>query len=203
MSSINSNLPDYCDLYKFFLIEELVFIKNPVFFHYGKCVVIGQLHFEDSKYFLTNVRLKCLGSKYERSSGSISILLLPSTENQILLPIGRTVEVFAETYLWNKTKERSSSQLDLEENSLDIITSRYLGEIQNETETALDQPNCKSSGTTTEGLQPTNRSKPHEYLSQMKENLVPVLRIHHIAVIDRAADLIETNIRLRQITSVR
>ncbi|XP_031632146.1 uncharacterized protein LOC116346313 isoform X2 [Contarinia nasturtii] len=68
-------LPDYCHIFRDFLVEELIFYKSPFEFHYGKCSVIGKLHWQDNLY-LQNISLKCLDEKYRLKTSSVGIRLL-------------------------------------------------------------------------------------------------------------------------------
>lgn len=51
------NLPNYCEFYKWLLVEELV-LTFPDQFHYGHCSVFGRLSIDvDNSIFVNNIRV--------------------------------------------------------------------------------------------------------------------------------------------------
>lgn len=202
MAMIQFRLPEYCDTYKHFLVEELVYIQSPALLHYGKCAVIGQIIFENSKYFLSNVRLNCLGKKYIRNTDSTRILLLPSMQEKNPLPVGSTVEILAETCLWNI---KNDAQRHLPDNHLNIVTSHHLicnlQSMQTELEESEGLPTLNLSGTTDKSVHPKVRFKLDKYLHEMRLRLVSALKIHHVRFVDRAEEVIEANLRLRLVSN--
>lgn len=51
---------EYCDFYKWFLVEELV-LSFPTEFHYGKCSAFGRLSISpENSIFINNVKVSSI-----------------------------------------------------------------------------------------------------------------------------------------------
>lgn len=207
MTSIRFRVPVYCDNYKNVLVEELVYIENPVLLHYGKCAVIGKLLLEQSKYCLSNLELKCLGNKFQNRTGSARLTLIPSSGLMVPLPIGANVEVFGETCLWRVENEANLQLPSVGESAPAPVSPHHLmswlRNMQLLLEEELELPRREPSGTTDESMHSTVRSALGKQLIKMKRSFAPALQIHSVRAIDQGPELIEANLKLRLIGNKR
>lgn len=190
MASKILRLPDYSRSFKFFIVEELVFFESPFDFHYGKCSVIGKLFSRNDLWYLQNIALMCLGKEYCLKTGSIEILLLSTayrkkagdqTSLQNLIN-GSFYEVHGETVFWNTI---DSSSLTISEfitqlriQHLAVDEDFYLKEIP-ESSFQLDENDIK------------------QYTEQFLETNIPAIQVRTINEIDKAEELIQSNLKLR------
>lgn len=204
MDTIQFILPEYCDFYKNILVEELVYIINPVKLHYGKCAVIGKLLCEERKYYLQNIRLKCLNETYQLPTGSVRTLLLPSTD-QNSFPTNTFAEVFGEAVLWDTTNiDQIAVQVDrnLPAKSKDLMQFMCDKQLQLEREKGDDQQR-KPTGMCDKSMNSTVRMALRRELDELKRRYIPAIRVHKVNVIDQAEELIECHLEMRLVQQMK
>lgn len=201
MASKLCHLPDYCNLFKDFLVEELIFYESPFAFHFGKCSVIGKLCIRDSFHYLQNISLKCLDKEYRLKTGAVEILLLPTNYRSNPSDLssfrnlvnGSLYEVHGETAFTPKNKTA-----DL--NSLTVTTMEMIIKLRLKhlifTESA---GNYDAKEISIESLGEINDGNVERDVKEFEAMHVPAIQVHTMNEIDAAEQLIQTNLGLRRL----
>lgn len=198
MSLIESKLlelPKYCDLYRFFIVEELIFVQTPLHYHHGKCAVIGRIAFDNGDYYLENIILRTLNSEYQVPSGSLRILLL--LDKGLSGEVNSNAEVNGETVFWRKTDDTNNHSKMMLKSTCDLvrtIRSKFIhfndehsAEIQH-----IDEPINREACT----FDTDNISK---YLEHFSKEFVHAIKVHNLNPIDIADEVISCNLMQRKL----
>lgn len=203
MASQLLHLPDYCKLFKDFLVEELIFHKSPFDFHYGKCSVIGKLCRRDNLCYLQNISLRCLDRNYCMKTGSVEIRLLPTSYRSNpgdyssfrSLINGGFYEVHGETAFLRKV-EPNSAPITVAEMMINQRMKHLIftgGDSCNHFDLKdIPSDSCQF-----------NENSVHEDIERFKVTYVPVLQVHTMNELDQAEDLIQCNLKLRLLRNKR
>lgn len=189
------NLPKHCDIYRFFLVEELLFVRTPLDYHHGKCSVIGTVVSKDGNYYLENVRLRAIKEEYQVASGSLRILLLLDKilEDKCL---NSFVEVNGETIFWRKTDDIDSHLTAMPKTTVELIkTTRSMhirpAKDNNEIQFDADQINKDDCV--------YDEDKIKQYLDDFDKEYVHAVKVHTMNIIDIADEVIFCNLKLRKL----
>lgn len=194
------HLPDYCQLFRDFLVEELVFYESPFEFHYGKCSVIGKLSIRDNFHYLQNISLSCLDKEYCMKTGSVEILLLPTNYRSDPSDLssfrnlvnGSFYEIHGETAFTPKHET-----VDL--NSKAVNTMEMIVQLRHKylqfTESAIDYE-AKDISLNGDEVNGDDIERDIEEFERMH---VPAIQVHTMNEIDLAEELIHTNLQLRRL----
>lgn len=193
-------IPNYCDVYKSILVEEICLIPNPIKLHYGKCSVIGKLVLDAERYYLQNIRLSFLDRKHQLRTGEIRVLLLPSIRDRPL-PVNQFVEVFGETVLWacehQFNQNKVQDDIILPTTSKDLMLS--IRDKQYQLEQSHSLPEREPTGMDDDNMHPSVKMTLRDELNMFEEKYVPAIQIHSFNVIDQAEELIRCNLEIRLI----
>lgn len=200
------HLPDYCDLFKEFLVEELVFFESPYDFHYGKCSVIGKLSIRDGFHYLQNISLSGLDSEYRLKTGTVEILLLPTSYRSDpsnlssfeYLVNGAFYEVHGEAAYTPKDKEVDLNSVTV--TTFELIVNLRLNHLMF-TDTGF--ANYDAQDVSLETLQQINVANLERELKEFETAHVPAIQVHTMNEIDEAEELIQTNLQLRRLRTKR
>lgn len=202
MASAILHLPKHCNIYQNLLVEELVFHKSPLNYHYGKCSVIGKLVYDEvfDKYFLENIRLRCLDKKYQMKTGAIRIRLLVQSRPE-QTSIGSFAEVHGETGFVRPSESEFNLQTGKQntvemKTTVDFIKRMRIGFLKFNEETQgvrnsdddIDADTCQ-----------INQRGLDEFLETFPVNFEPVIKLFTINIIDQAEELIECNLKMRMV----
>lgn len=200
------HLPDYCDLFKEFLVEELIFYESPFAFHFGKCSVIGKLCIRDSFHYLQNISLRhCMDKEYCLKTGSVEILLLPTNYRSNPSDLssfrdsvnGSFYEVHGETAFTPKHKTADLNSLTVTKMEM-IIKLRLNNLIFTESAGNYDAKDIP-----VESLGQVNESDVERDVKEFEAMHVPAIQVHTMNEIDDAEQLIQTNLRIRGVRTKR
>lgn len=205
MASNIFHLPDYCDLFKDFLVEELVFYESTFRFHYGKCSVIGKLSVRDNLHYLQNISLNCLDSEYRMKTGVVEILLLPthyrSNQSDVSsfrhLVDGLFYEIHGETAFTPKHETADLKSLTVDTKEM-IIKLRLKHLMFNESAINYDAKDISISSFTQ-----FDENEVERDINEFEMNHIPAIRVHTINEVDKAEELIQTNLQLRLLRNRR
>lgn len=185
------NLPDFCDNYKFKLIEELIY-SDPLDYHYGKCKVIGKLAFENDAYYLKNIQIKCTDENYQIPTGTESILLLPSAPPKNFVN-GAFAEVHGEAVFW-----RRNLNWNQHENQIPKTTRGLMIELRKKHIIFIDGSQMIiDRKIVEEGDYLFNENNFEESKHKFKSEWMPAIQLYTMNIINDAEDLIECNLRMR------
>lgn len=204
MASKILHLPEYCNLFKQLLVEEIVFYESPFDYHYGKCSVIGKLCIKDQMYYLQNISLGCLDKEYCLKTGSAEILLLPtayrsnSTDISSLCNLinGSFYEVHGETVF--SVRNHPEAPVKTTEEMIISLRINNLSSTENTEDTSnLELKDISMS------LSQLSETKIEADLQTFMKNHVPALQVHTINEIDQAEEVIHCNLQLRLLRNKR
>lgn len=205
MASKLCHLPDYCNLFKEFLVEELIFYASPFSFHFGKCTVIGKLNIRDNFHYLQNISLSCMDKEYCLKTGTVEILLLPTNYRSNPSDLssfrnlvnGTFYEVHGETAFTPKHKTA-----DL--NSLTVTTMEMIIKLRlNNLIFTESAGNYDAKDISIESLGQVNESNLERDVKEFETMHVPAIQVHTMNEIDEAEKLIQTNLQLRRLRTKR
>lgn len=202
MASQILHLPNYCKLFKDFLVEELIFYKSPFDFHYGKCLVIGKLSRRDNLCYLQNISLACVDKNYCMKTGAVEIRLLPTSYRSNpgdlssfrSLINGAYYEVHGETAFLPKD-DAITAPITVAEMMINLRRNNLVFIDGTSDQIALqDIPSdaCQF-----------NEIAIQEDVERIRTSHVPVLQVHTMNEIDQAAELIQCNLQLRLLRTKR
>lgn len=196
MASKILHLPEYCKLFKEFLVEELIFYESPLVYHYGKCSVIGKLCQRNQSYYLQNISFVGLDKEYCLKTGAVEILLLPtnyrsnsgdvsSLQN---LVNGSFYEVHGETVFFSLTNDPKPSVKTTEELIKNLRLKHLLitGDNSSTDDKIIPRGSCAFSET-----------EVAADLEAIKKRYTPAIQVHTIREIGQAEELIQCNLQLR------
>lgn len=201
MPSTILRLPKPCDIHENLLVEELVFCKSPLDYHYGKCSVIGKLVYDDGKYYLENIRLRCLDEKYRMKTASIRIRLLPVHTMSSSFN-GSFAEVHGETVFLRRSESDSNSQpfkrkqkSSSWKTTVDIINRMRSEFVQFNEETQ----GCRYGDDVIDADDACQIDQIgiDEYLERFPNDHEPAIKLFTMEILDQAEELIECNLKLR------
>lgn len=200
-----SHLPDYCNLFKEFLVEELIFYESPFSFHFGKCSVIGKLSIRDNIHYLQNISLSCVDKEYCLTTGTVEILLLPTNYRSnpsdlssfSKLVNGSFYEVHGETAFTPKPQT-----VDL--NAVTVTTMEMTIHFRQKnmifTESVGDYD---AKEIPIEAFGQVNDSDVERDVKEFEALHVPAIQVHTMNEVDDAEKLIQTNLQLRRLRTER
>lgn len=205
MASKLSRLPDYCNLFKEFLVEELVLYESPYDFHFGKCSVIGKLSVRDGLHYLQNISLNCLDREYRLSTGSVEILLLPTNYRSNPSDLssfrnlvnGSFYEVHGETAFTPKHKPVDLQSMTVTTMEM-IIRFRLRNIFFTESIGTYDSKHIP-----VESLSQVKDSSVERDEKEFEATHVPAIQVHTMNEIDEAEQLIQSNLQLRRLRNKR
>lgn len=193
MASKILTLPEYCDIFKFMLVEELV-LSEPLDFHYGKCAVIGKLSQKNDKFYLQNIQLKSIAEEYQLQTGTVEILILPLRGERHNLVDGATAEVHGEPVFWRKNVEWSDSSKALPKTTRDLksnLRRDFMNFIEPDSQLLKDvdeiPANCCS----------LNEDGINDKIKKLKIFWEPAIQMYTMRQINRAEEVIDMNLRKR------
>lgn len=199
------HLPDYCDLFKAFLVEELIFYESPFSFHFGKCSVIGKLSIRDNFHYLQNISLNCMDKEYSLKTGTVEILLLPTNYRSNPTDLssfrdlvnGSFYEVHGETAFTSKHKT-----IDL--NSLTVTTMEMIIQLRLKNLILSESAgNLDAKDISIESIGQVDDSTIEKDVKEFEAMHVPAIQVHTMNEIDDAENLIQTNLQLRRLRAKR
>lgn len=199
------HLPDYCKLFKEFLVEELIFYDSPFSFHFGKCSVIGKLSVRDNFHYLQNISLSCMDKEYRLKTGAVEILLLPTNYRSNpsdlssfgSLVNGSLYEVHGETVFTPRDQT-----VDL--SSLAVTTMEMVIKLrQNNLIFTESAGNYDARDISIESFGQVNDSDVERDVKEFEAMHVPAIYVHTMNEIDDAEKLIQTNFQLRRLRAKR
>lgn len=199
------HLPDYCDLFKAFLVEELIFYESPFSFHFGKCSVIGKLSIRDNFHYLQNISLNCMDKEYSLKTGTVEILLLPTNYRSNPTDLssfrdlvnGSFYEVHGETAFTPKHKT-----IDL--NSLTVTTMEMIIQLRLKNLILSESAgNLDAKDISIESIGQVDDSTVEKDVKEFEAMHVPAIQVHTMNEIDDAENLIQTNLQLRRLRAKR
>lgn len=205
MASKIFHLPDYCDLFKDFLVEELAFYDSPFEFHHGKCSVIGKLNIRENLHYLQNISLNCLDEEYRLKTGSVEILLLPTNYRSNPsdmssfrhLVDGLFYEVHGETAF---TPKRETADLkSLTVNTKEMIIKLRLKHLVF-TESAI---NYEEKDISMSLFTQFNEADVERDIEEFEMNHIPAIQVHTMNEVNKAEELIQTNLQIRLLRNQR
>lgn len=200
MASRIFQLPTYCDLFKYFLIEELILYDSPFDFHHGKCSLIGKLSVRENLCYLQNISLSCLDREYRLDTGAAEILLLrtsyrsnpEATSSFPVLVNGAFYEVHGETVFSVKNE---SSQPTLTTAEMVIKLRRTHLHFASEIECGRPDIPANACEFDAKAIE-----KDVEAFAKSHE---PAVLVHSMNEIDQGEELIQRNLQLRLIRDRR
>lgn len=189
-------LPKFCDIYRFLIVEELIFVETPLHFHHGKCAVIGRIAIDDGDYYLENIRLNALNKEYQVPTGSLRILLLLN-KGLSDRSVNSFVEVNGETVFWRKTEGTTHHSKIIHKSTIDLaraIRSKlvHLKDEADESHEFYDKQISIEECTFDE-------DKIREYLKSFSEKYVHAIKVHNMNIIDSAEEVMCCNLQIRKI----
>lgn len=199
------HLPDYCKLFKEFLVEELIFYESPFSFHFGKCSVIGKLSIRDNFHYLQNISLSCLDKEYRLKTGTVEILLLPTNYRSNPSDLssfrnlinGSLYEIHGETVFTPKNKP-----VDL--NSLTVSTMEMILQLrQNHLIFSESAGAYDAKDISIESLGQVDDTNIEADVKEFEAMHVPAIQVHTMNEINEAEKLIKTNLQLRRLRAKR
>lgn len=205
MASKILHLPDYCDLFKDFLVEELMFYESPFEFHFGKCSVIGRLSIRGNLHYLQNISLSCLDKEYRLKTGAVEILLLPTnyrsnpTDYSSFrhLVDGLFYQVHGETAFTPKKDKVDLKSLTV--NTMEMTIKLRMKNL-NFTESAGSYDAKEIS---MHSITQLNEDDVQRDVNEFEISHIPAIQVHTINEIDKAEELIHTNLQLRLLRNKR
>lgn len=197
------HLPDYCNLFKELLVEELIYYESPFEFHYGKCSVIGKLCRRNELCYLQNISLVCLDKECCLQTGAVDILLLPTsyqsnkTDKSSFrnLVDGSFYEVHGETVfslasdITSPVKTTEAMIRSLRMKNLIIIENSEMNILEIKD---IPEDSCTFCETNVEAD-----------IEKFKQHYRPAIQVHTMNEIDQAAELIHCNLQLRLLRNKR
>lgn len=198
------HLPDYCELFKESLVEELLFYESLFEYHYGKCSVIGKLCMRDNFWCLQNIALACLDEEYRLQTGAVEILLLPtayrsnpfdmsSFDNRNMVD-GGFYEVHGETVFSNvddpKLPVKTTHDLVINLRSKNVQTTADSCCNYEEKDISMDSCILDENGVTAD-------------LAAFQKTYKPAIQVHTINKIDKPTEVIQCNLQLRLLRNKR
>lgn len=199
------HLPDYCNLFTEFLVEELIFYESPFSFHFGKCSVIGKLSVRDNIHYLQNISLSCVDKEYCLKTGTVEILLLPTNYRSnpsdlssfSKLVNGSFYEVHGETAFTPK-------QQTVDLNSATVTTMEMIIRFRQKHLIFTESVgNYDEKDIAIESLGQVNDTDVEGDVKEFEAMHVPAIQVHTINEVDEAEKLIQTNLHLRRLRSER
>lgn len=208
MASKILHLPNYCKLFKDFLVEELIFYESPFEFHFGKCSVIGRLSIRDNLHYLQNISLYNLDKEYRLETGTVEILLLPTfyrsnpTDYSSFgyLVDGLFYEVHGETAFTPKNETMDLKSLTVNTKEM-IIKLRMKNLLFAEEYEEFEHYDAKDISM--QSLIQFNEDDVQRDVNEFEMNHLPAIQVHTMNEIDRAEKLIHTNLQLRLLRNKR
>lgn len=201
MASKILHLPEYCNVFKEFLVEELVFYESPLDFHHGKCSVIGRLFERNNLWYLQNITLDCVDKEYQLPSGAMEILLVPTSyhanSNGVStfqnLNSGWFYEVYGETGFYNQCDEHQKPFTVAQM----IIKLRIEHMHFDESMADFEQPDIPANACT------FDVAAVQRDIERIGATFVPCIQVHTSNPIEQPAALVQTNLQLRLIRQRR
>lgn len=193
MASKILHLPDYCNVFKEFLVEELVFYESPLDLHHGKCSVIGRLHERNNLWYLQNITLNCVDKEYQLPSGAVEILLVPTNyhadgastfQNMVS---GWFYEVHGETGFYSQSDGHQKPFTVAEM----IIKLRIAHMTFNESMTDYELPDIPRNACT------FDEAIVQRDIENIGKTFVPCIQVHTSNPIEHPVELLQTNLELR------
>lgn len=205
MASKILHLPDYCNLFKDFLVEELIFHESPFEFHFGKCLVIGKLCRRNNLCYLQNISLGCLDEEYRLKTGAVEILLLPTSYRsnpgdmssfQRNLVNGSFYEIHGETAFIPQCESVDLASSSI--NTLEMVIKLRINNLQfHESHGGYDLRDIPAHSCD------FNEIDVQRDVDEFQKNHVPAIQVHTMNEIDDAEALISTNLQLRLMRNQR
>lgn len=192
MASQILNIPNYCDIFKFILVDELVF-SDPLEFHYGKCSVIGKLAFKNDSYYLQNIQLKCIAEEYQLPTGTEEVLLLPNTRFDNFQN-GAFAEVHGDAVFWLKDTNWSQRSNKLPKTTKDLMTNlrtKHLVFNDEDSQMILDEKVIPAD------CCHLDEDAIQKSLEIFSSTWMPAIQVLTMNIINDAEALIDVNLRLR------
>lgn len=205
MASKIFHLPDYCDLFKDFLVEELAFYGSPFEFHHGKCSVIGKLSIRENLHYLQNISLSCLDEEYRLKTGSVEILLLPTNYRSNPsdmssfrhLMDGLFYEIYGETAFTPKHDAADLKSLTV--NTKELIMKLRLKHLVF-TESAI---NYEEEDISRSLFTQFNEAEVERDIGEFEMSHIPAIQVHTTNEVNKAEELIQTNLQMRLLRNQR
>lgn len=189
------SLPKYCDVYRFFLVEELYFVRTPLDYHHGKCSVIGTVVFKEGNYYLENIRLRATRKEYQVPSGAFEILLLLDKVLQEKC-INSFVEVNGEAVFWRSADDVNKHPVTMPKTTVDLIKmtrSVHFRPANENNEIRFDADHINKD----ECIYDEDKMK--QYLDDFDKEYVHAVKVHTLNIIDIADEVIFCNLKLRKL----
>lgn len=190
------SLPKYCDTYRFFLVEELLFVRSPLDYHHGKCSVIGAVVFKDGNYYLENICLRAIGKEYQIPSGSLRILLLLDKVLEDKC-INSFAEVNGEAVFWRSADDTNTHLAAMPKTTVDLIKmtrSMHFRPAKENNEVQFDADHINKEECV------YDEDKIKQYLGDFDREYVHAVKVHTLNIIDIADELMYGNLKLRRLT---
>lgn len=205
MDSKIFHLPDYCDLFKQFLVEELIFYESPLEFHFGKCSIIGKLCIRDNLHYLQNISLSSLDEEYRLKTGLVEILLLPTNYRSNPTDLssfrhlvdGLFYEVHGETAF--KPKQGTVNLKTLTINTMELIIQLRMKHLK----FAGSVSSFDVKDIAIDSIDPINESEIDRDIKCFGMNYIPAIQVHTMNEIDKAEELLQTNLQFRLLRNER
>lgn len=194
---VHFNAPDYCEYFRFFLVEELALWKNPITLHYGKCSVIGRLVRDDNgSLFVESCKVLSLSKEYQLDDGMVRlpISVNPAIYSKVSIPKNVYAELYGEAILLNKNNKCDEQEL-LPKNS--SILMHEVRELQIQMEAKFGLPPRAPSGFGDSGMNSTVRMTLKGLVNKFTNQYEPALQLYSFQVIDQPHELITCNLDIR------
>lgn len=189
-------LPEFTGIYRFFIVEELIFVETPLHFHHGRCAVIGRIAFDDGDYYLENIRLNALNKKYRIPTGTLRILLLLEGGFRER-DINSFVEVNGETVFWRKNEDTTNPSRIIQKSTIDLARAIrsdlvHLKDETDESDEFYDKQISMEECTFDE-------DEIKEYLKNFSEKYVHAIKVDSINTIESAEEVVYCNLQIRKL----
>lgn len=190
------NLPEYHDIYRFFIVEELVLVESPLHYHHGKCALIGRVAFEGGNYYLENIRIRNIRPQCQIPSGQLRILLLLA-EGLGDGVIKSTVDLSGEAVFWRRADDTCNHSTSiLPKTTVELVRKIRSHFFRFHEESNFDV--CNLDHISRDACE-FDEDKVWGFLEAFSTEYVHAIKVHSISVVDDADEVIVWNLKMRKL----